>query len=93
MGVLNSPPVPKLDRRGLSGPALRTFFRIAERWGLSADEQMTLLGVMTRSTFFKWKKDADAILPRDTLSGSPTSSASTRRSRSCCLTRRPPTRG
>lgn len=66
MGVLASP-APKFDRRGLSGPALRTFFRIAELWNLSADEQMTLLGITARSTFFKWKKDADAILPKDTL--------------------------
>lgn len=62
-----APPAPKFDRRGLSGPALRTFFRIAERWGLSAEQQMTLLGVTTRSTFFKWKKDAEAVLPKDTL--------------------------
>jgi len=60
-------PAPAIDRKGLSGPALRTFFRIAELWGLSADEQMTLLGVTARSTFFKWKKDADAVLPKDTL--------------------------
>jgi len=66
MGILASP-APKFDRRGLSGPALRTFFRIAELWNLSADEQMTLLGITARSTFFKWKKDADAILPKDTL--------------------------
>jgi len=66
MSVLASP-APKFDRRGLSGPALRTFFRIAELWNLSADEQMTLLGITARSTFFKWKKDADAILPKDTL--------------------------
>lgn len=66
MGALASP-APKFDRRGLSGPALRTFFRIAELWNLSADEQMTLLGITARSTFFKWKKDADAILPKDTL--------------------------
>lgn len=58
---------PAIDRKGLSGPALRTFFRIAELWGLSTDEQMTLLGVSARSTFFKWKKDADAVLPKDTL--------------------------
>ncbi len=66
MGTVTSP-APKFDRRGLSGPALRTFFRIAELWNLSADEQMTLLGITARSTFFKWKKDADAILPKDTL--------------------------
>jgi hypothetical protein len=60
-------PAPAIDRKRLSGPALRTFFRIAELWGLSVDDQMTLLGVTARSTFFKWKKDADAILPKDTL--------------------------
>jgi hypothetical protein len=56
-----------LDRRALSGPALRPFFRIAELWGLSADEQMTLLGVTSRSTFFKWKRAQDVTLPKDTL--------------------------
>ena len=58
---------PKFDQRGLSGPALRAFFRIAELWGLSDEEQMTLLGISARSTFCKWKKGADAILPKDTL--------------------------
>ena len=56
-----------LDRKALSAPALRTFFRIAELWGLSVDEQMTLLGVTSRSTFFKWKRVQDVILPKDTL--------------------------
>ncbi|MDE0210851.1 MAG: MbcA/ParS/Xre antitoxin family protein [Boseongicola sp.] len=55
------------DRRGLSGPALRTFFRIAGLWGLSVEEQMTLLGLTARSTFFKWKKDPNTVLPKDTL--------------------------
>ena len=58
---------PKIDRKGLSGPALRTFFRIAELWGLSTEEQMTLLGVTARSTFFSWKKDTEAVLSKDTL--------------------------
>ena len=55
------------DRKGLSGPALRTFLRIAESWELSVDEQMILLGVTARSTYFKWKKDPNAVLPKDTL--------------------------
>ena len=54
-------------RKGLSGPALRTFFRIADLWGLSTDEQMTLLGVTARSTFFKWKKNPNTVLPKDAL--------------------------
>ncbi len=60
-------PATATDRRGLSGPALRTFFRIADLWDLSTEEQMTLLGVTARSTFFKWKKDPNTALPKDTL--------------------------
>jgi hypothetical protein len=55
------------DRKALSPPALRAFFRIAELWHLSVTEQMTLLGLTARSTFFKWKKDAEVELPKDTL--------------------------
>ena len=60
-------PAAGTDRRRLSGPALRTFFRIADLWGLSADEQMTLLGLTAKSTFYKWKKNPSTVLPRDTL--------------------------
>ena len=55
------------DRKGLSGPALRTFFGIAALWNLSTGEQMTLLGVTARSTFFKWKNNPNTVLPEDTL--------------------------
>ena len=65
--AIETRPAEPLDRRELSGPALRTFFRIAGLWGLSANEQMTLLGLSARSTFFKWKKNPNVILPRDTL--------------------------
>lgn len=44
---------------------LETFFAIADKWQLSADEQIALLGSPGRSTFFKWKKDGGA-LPADT---------------------------
>jgi len=60
-------PVPAIDRRGLSGPALRTFFRIADLWQLSVDDQMRLVGLSARSTYFKWKKDPNVALPHDTL--------------------------
>ena len=57
----------EIDRKGLSSPALRTFFRIAALWDLSVDDQMTLLGGTARSTLFKWKKDPNTVLPKDTL--------------------------
>lgn len=51
----------------LSGPALRTFFRIADAWRLSSDEARTLLGSPPRSTYFVWKRTGQGQLARDTL--------------------------
>ena len=56
-----------IDRRALSGPALRTFFKIADLWDIATEQQLTLLGMTSRSTFFKWKKDQNITLPRDML--------------------------
>jgi len=64
---LQTQPAAEIGRKNLSGPALRTFFNIAELWGLSTGEQMTLLGISARSTFFKWKKDPNVTLSKDTL--------------------------
>jgi hypothetical protein len=47
-------------------PALQGFFGIADKWDLTADEQIRLLGSPGRSTFFKWKKEGGTI-PRDTI--------------------------
>lgn len=53
---------------GVAGAAgLRAFVRIAELWNLTIAEQLTLLGLSSRSTFFKWRKDPVVRLPRDTL--------------------------
>lgn len=51
----------------LAAPALRTFFRIADEWGLRTEEQRSLLGDPPSSTFFKWKKTPPDTLPRDFL--------------------------
>jgi hypothetical protein len=51
----------------LSGPALRTFFRIADAWKLSANEARRILGDPPRSTFFLWKRAGGGQLSRDTL--------------------------
>jgi hypothetical protein len=60
-------PLRKENAQDWAGPALRTFFRIAAAWGLSVDEQITLLGAPARSTFFAWKKSGVDRLPRDVL--------------------------
>lgn len=49
------------DRR-----AFQAFLKIAELWGLTTDQQVTLLGSPARSTFFKWKKEG-GLLPPDTV--------------------------
>lgn len=56
-----------MDRKDLTGPALRTFFRIAEAWKLQEQEQMRLLGLENRSTFQSWKRGAVAAIPKDAL--------------------------
>jgi hypothetical protein len=56
-----------LDRKDLTGPALRTFFRIAEAWGLQEQEQMRLLGLESRSTLQSWKRGAVSTIPKDAL--------------------------
>ena len=44
---------------------LEMFFKIADLWSLSTDQQIVLLGSPARSTFFKWKKEG-GILSTDT---------------------------
>jgi len=55
------------DLERLSGPAVRAFFKIAERWGLSGAEQQALMGGISRSTLQRWKRDQDALLTTDQL--------------------------
>jgi hypothetical protein len=57
-----TPPAHELARGGLA-----TFFRIADEWKLDASQQMALLGLTSRTTFFRWKKSAPTALPPDTL--------------------------
>ena len=58
---------PSRDNVGLARlpVGLEAFLNMAERWGLTTDEQIVLLGSPGRSTFFKWKKEGGAM-PADT---------------------------
>lgn len=51
----------------MAGPALRGFFNLADRWRLRVGEQRRLLGDPPESTFYKWKRERDGSLGRDTL--------------------------
>lgn len=46
--------------------ALRTFWKLAEAWGLGSAEQSTLLGV-GRTTLYQWKQGKVGVLDRHLL--------------------------
>lgn len=60
-----------INRRRLSGPGMRTFLNIADRWGLSESDRLRVLGFPGRSTYHGWVSRARAgqelALPVDTL--------------------------
>ncbi|RVU29322.1 MbcA/ParS/Xre antitoxin family protein [Neptunomonas marina] len=55
------------DPSRVSSTALKVFFNIAEAWGLSSQDEMTLLGRPARSTFYKWRNGEGPVIPKDTL--------------------------
>jgi hypothetical protein len=54
-------------RHQMSGPAMRTFFHIADRWSLNTEEQRALLGWPPESTFYKYKTGRVSTLSYDML--------------------------
>jgi uncharacterized protein (DUF2384 family) len=53
--------------QSLGTAGLKTYFRIAELWQLTPDQQMTLLGITSPSTYYKWKKSPPQKLSPDML--------------------------
>jgi len=55
-------------RSKLSRPAIRAFFRLADEWQMSVEEQLELLGAsIGRSTLFDWKKGSHGVLNTDQI--------------------------
>lgn len=46
--------------------ALKAFFKIAQKWQLSADQESILLGIPL-STLYRWKNKKEVMLANDTL--------------------------
>jgi len=65
--VSTSPPAALADFAAAGGAGLRAFANIADAWGLSVAEQLKLLGIASRSTFFKWRRERQPRLSQDTL--------------------------
>jgi hypothetical protein len=55
------------ERRRLSAPALRLFFRAAEVWGLNVEQRRAVLGDVSRQTEHNWRNAAPGVLTRDQL--------------------------
>lgn len=54
-------------RKKMSGPAMRSFLKITDIWGLSVDQQRALLGWIGASTYHKYKGGEVGTLSYDTL--------------------------
>ena len=57
----------KVERERLSGSALRGFFNLTSRWGLKDDVARELLGGISSSSFYDWKKSPDRLLDVDRI--------------------------
>jgi hypothetical protein len=53
--------------RGLVGPALRSFFRLAEVWHLDEHEQMKLLGLTDNGTLRRWESGSYVDVRSETI--------------------------
>lgn len=54
-------------RKEMSGPAMRAFLNITNKWDLAVDERRGLLGWPSSSTYHKYKNGQVGTLPYDML--------------------------
>ncbi len=55
------------ERQRLSRSALAGFFRLAERWSLRDEDARALLGGVSSSTYYAWKKRPQRLLDVDQI--------------------------
>ena len=57
----------RAERQRLSRSALQGFFRLAQAWGLRDEEARELLGGLSSSAFYDWKKQPERLLEVDRI--------------------------
>ena len=57
----------KAERERLSRSALKGFFKLRERWGLRDEEARELLGGLSSSAYYEWKKNPERVLEVDRI--------------------------
>lgn len=56
-----------LDREDLAAPALRAFFAIADKWGLTLEQSRQLLGSPAEDLLLQWERERAGPIPDDVL--------------------------
>ena len=57
----------KSERERLSSSALKGFFRLAESWKVRDEDARELLGGLSSSAFYEWKKNPERVLEVDRI--------------------------
>lgn len=57
----------KSERERLSSSALRGFFRLADAWKVRDEDARELLGGLSSSAFYEWKKNPERVLEVDRI--------------------------
>lgn len=57
----------RTERERLSRSALRGFFKVVERWKLRDEDARELLGGLSSSAYYEWKKNPDRMLEVDRI--------------------------
>lgn len=55
------------ERERLSASALKGFFRLIQAWRLRDEDARELLGGVSSSTYYEWKKNPDRVLEVDRI--------------------------
>jgi hypothetical protein len=55
------------ERERLSKSALKGFFKLAAAWGVRDDDARELLGGLSSSAYYEWKKNPDRVLEVDRI--------------------------
>lgn len=57
----------KSERERLSSSALKGFFRLADAWKVRDEDARELLGGLSSSAFYEWKKNPERVLEVDRI--------------------------
>ena len=57
----------KSERERLSASAIKAFFQLAARWRIKDEDARELLGGLSSSAFYEWKKNPDRMLDVDRI--------------------------